>query len=150
MQEAVGTDWAEYLVSLPFNDCILLLQAHACLKRAQYCCSALLAPQAALQAAQQAGGGVIFLPAGTYVLSRPLVISRSNVVVRGEGQVQTTIHIPVSLSDVYQGTWSLGANSGEFTNCMLWGHACADASEQPGHIGQLCQGRVEHPSSLHA
>ncbi len=82
------------------------------LKRAHHCCPALLPPQAALQAAQQAGGGVIFLPAGTYVLSRPLVITRSNVVLRGEGQGLTTIHIPVSLSDVYQGTWSL-ANNGE-------------------------------------
>lgn len=65
-------------------------------------------PQAALAAAQQRAGGVIFLPAGIYVLARPLVVTRSNVVLRGAGQGLTTIQIPVSLSDVYQGTWALG------------------------------------------
>ncbi|KAL4457378.1 hypothetical protein ABPG75_012243 [Micractinium tetrahymenae] len=79
--------------------------------------------QAALQAAQQSQqGGVIFLPAGTYILSRPLVVTRSNVVLRGAGQGLTIIHIPVSLSDVYQGTWSLG-NDGTLASSFSFGGA---------------------------
>jgi lysophospholipase L1-like esterase len=51
--------------------------------------------QSAINAAGQAGGGVIFLPAGTYRLSVPsnqnqaLQINRPNVVLRGAGKGQT-------------------------------------------------------------
>ncbi|PSC69036.1 band 7 [Micractinium conductrix] len=70
---------------------------------------------AALQAAVKAAnagptGGVILLPAGTYVLNRPLTVLRGGVVLRGEGQGRTVIHIPRSLSDVFSGTWSAGAD----------------------------------------
>ncbi|EFN60037.1 hypothetical protein CHLNCDRAFT_133254 [Chlorella variabilis] len=51
------------------------------------------------------GGGVILLPAGTYILKEPLVVNRSGVVFRGEGRGATTIRIPLSLSDIYNGTW---------------------------------------------
>ncbi len=54
--------------------------------------------QAALDAASQAGGGVVFLPAGTYKVAptaegkSALTISGDNVVLRGEGRDKTFIY----------------------------------------------------------
>ncbi|EFN56876.1 hypothetical protein CHLNCDRAFT_144516 [Chlorella variabilis] len=64
----------------------------------------------ALQAAVAAAnadpeGGVVYLPAGTYLLDSTLVVERANVVLRGDGANATTIYIPNSLSDVFTGTW---------------------------------------------
>ncbi|EFN59697.1 hypothetical protein CHLNCDRAFT_133242 [Chlorella variabilis] len=56
------------------------------------------------------GGGVILLPAGTYILKEPLVVNRSGVVFRGEGRGATTIRIPLSLSDIFNGTWYIDGN----------------------------------------
>lgn len=44
-----------------------------------------LAAALAAAHADPAGGGVVLLPAGTYVLRQPLRISRSGIVLRGEG-----------------------------------------------------------------
>lgn len=42
--------------------------------------------QAALAAANaNAGGGVVYLPAGTYYLDQTMLVSRSGVVIRGDG-----------------------------------------------------------------
>lgn len=43
------------------------------------------AVQAAINAAQTAGGGVVYFPAGTYRLDRTVNVSASNVVLRGAG-----------------------------------------------------------------
>ena len=62
------------------------------------------AVQAVVDAANASpGGGVILLPAGTYILKEPLVVNRSGVVFRGEGRGATTIRIPLSLSDIFNG-----------------------------------------------
>ncbi|KAL4457386.1 hypothetical protein ABPG75_012251 [Micractinium tetrahymenae] len=53
-----------------------------------------------------ASPGVIFFPPGVYILSRPVTVHRSKVVLRGAGQGLTTIHIPLALGDVYPGTYS--------------------------------------------
>lgn len=51
--------------------------------------------QAAIQAAQQAGGGVVYMPAGTYLLARPearnygIRITASHIVLRGAGPDKT-------------------------------------------------------------
>lgn len=50
--------------------------------------------------------GVVFFPPGTYVLTRPITIVNGRVVLRGAGPGETTIFIPNSLSDVFQGTWT--------------------------------------------
>ncbi|KAL4441064.1 hypothetical protein ABPG77_010495 [Micractinium sp. CCAP 211/92] len=55
-------------------------------------------------------GGVIFLPAGSYVLRWPLTITRSNVVLRGAGAGRTMIYITRALGDVFNGTWVLKPN----------------------------------------
>jgi len=48
--------------------------------------------QAAIDAAGNAGGGIVFLPSGTYrIASPPLRMSRDNVVIRGAGQAQTRL-----------------------------------------------------------
>ena len=63
--------------------------------------------QAAINTAAARGGGVIYLPAGKYIVSSPLLISNSNIVIRGQGLEKTTIYIPRSLSDWKQGTWTI-------------------------------------------
>ncbi len=55
--------------------------------------------QAVAAANANPAGGVIFLPAGSYVLRWPLTITRSNVVLRGAG---------VS----WQQKWQLGGHAG--------------------------------------
>lgn len=47
--------------------------------------------QAAINAADSAGSGVVHLPAGTYLISASLVMTNDNLTVRGEGRSATTI-----------------------------------------------------------
>lgn len=77
--------------------------------------------QTALAAAGSAGGGVVYLPAGTYVFRRPVTMRKSGVILRGDGRGKTTIRIPVSLSDVYQGTWVQDPKTGGVTWVVGWG-----------------------------
>ncbi|PSC69079.1 band 7 [Micractinium conductrix] len=65
-------------------------------------------------AAANAAPGVVLFPPGTYILTKPITVYRGKVVLRGAGQGLTTIHIPVSLSDVYPGTWT--ENGGSVTS----------------------------------
>lgn len=60
------------------------------------------------KAASTPGGGVVFLPAGTYAISSPLLVSGSGVVIRGQGMDKTTIYVTRALSDWKQGTWTIG------------------------------------------
>lgn len=78
--------------------------------------------QAALAAAGSAGGGVVYLPAGTYVFRRPVTVRKSGVIIRGQGRGRTTIRIPVSLSDVYKGTWVQDPKTGGLLlpPCLLY------------------------------
>lgn len=41
--------------------------------------------QSAITACQNAGGGVVFIPHGTYLISAPLVVSADNVTIMGDG-----------------------------------------------------------------
>lgn len=45
-----------------------------------------------IQAAETAGGGIVFLPAGTYNISSPITITSSNIAFRGAGNFATTIN----------------------------------------------------------
>ncbi|KAL4852785.1 hypothetical protein ACK3TF_006150 [Chlorella vulgaris] len=65
--------------------------------------AALLAAVAAANVAP----GVVFLPAGSYLLSRPLVITTSNVTLRGEGMGLSRILIRNSLSGL-KSMWGSG------------------------------------------
>ncbi len=66
-------------------------------------------------ALQRASGGVLFIPEGTYVITRKLQISKGNFVLRGAGRDKTILFFPHSLTDVYgnkpennQSQWSFG------------------------------------------
>ncbi|PSC75203.1 band 7 [Micractinium conductrix] len=83
---------------------------------------AILAAVAAAAGDRRGSGGVVFFPAGTYVLRKPVEVRRSGVVFRGEGQGRTVIRIPVSLSDVYAGTWRKLSN-GKITSNWCFGGA---------------------------
>lgn len=48
--------------------------------------------QRAIQAAESAGGGVVYLPAGLYRTEKPLLVGRSGVVIRGEDRDRSRIH----------------------------------------------------------
>ncbi|PRW56123.1 band 7 [Chlorella sorokiniana] len=55
--------------------------------------------------------GVVFFPAGIYLLSRPVTVTRGRVVLRGAGADKTFIHITRALGDVFPGTWREGGES---------------------------------------
>ena len=57
--------------------------------------------QAAIDAAQAAGGGVVYVPRGMYKITRPLFITASNTVLRGAGSNKTVFYVPKSLTDVF-------------------------------------------------
>lgn len=59
--------------------------------------------------------GVLLIPAGTYIITRKIGITRGNLVLRGAGPGSTVLFIPHSLTDVYgnkpengQSQWSFG------------------------------------------
>ena len=178
--------------------------AAAMLNAGPACCLPLGRPPPLLQAAIAAansntGGGVVYLPPGVYLLYEPLVVTRTNVIIRGAGvsracslvgagwlgmvhtwcsmwhsspchqraspacalrlvplqpppvacpgdlaqERQTIIRIPVSLSDVYEGTWSIDAK-GKWDSasccCCTWNaarsQACMLLHPGAGNAGQ--------------
>ncbi|KAL4418712.1 hypothetical protein ABPG77_000345 [Micractinium sp. CCAP 211/92] len=77
------------------------------------------AVQAALKAVLGSrGGGVLYFPAGTYVLSKPLYVNASNIVVRGAGREATRLLFTRSLSQVYGVQWGVDNCTGDPTG--LW------------------------------
>jgi hypothetical protein len=47
-----------------------------------------------------AAGGTIYIPAGTYKITDRLIISKSNIILRGAGQEATILYFPFSLTDL--------------------------------------------------
>lgn len=75
------------------------------------------------------GWRVVFFPAGSYLLSAPLYVNVSNVVIRGEGPSRTRLQFRASLSDVYGGTYGVDPCT------SAWGRAAAGRGalvERPG------------------
>lgn len=66
--------------------------------------------QAALDAAKAVGGGIVFLPAGTYLIKRPLILS-SKVTLQGAGRGITTITKPASIKSLLTVNASAAATS---------------------------------------
>lgn len=74
----------------------------------------------ALEAAAGDGGGVVSLPAGTFIVSERLRIE-NGVVLQGAGSDVTTLSVPVSLTDVYgnDGLDGGGTSSYSFSGAFL-------------------------------
>ncbi len=67
--------------------------------------------QAALAAAE--GGGVVVLPAGTFIVRGKLTLT-SGVVLRGAGSEQTVVDVPVSLTDVFGNSGLAGGGTSSY------------------------------------
>lgn len=65
--------------------------------------------QAAIVAAQEAGGGIVFLPAGTYAVAGPLEIRASNVGLQGVGMATQILATQADGHVIYAGRDSLSA-----------------------------------------
>ncbi|KAL4433832.1 hypothetical protein ABPG75_000273 [Micractinium tetrahymenae] len=77
------------------------------------------AVQAALKAVlKSSGGSVLYFPAGTYRLSKPLYANASNIVIRGAGREETRLVFTRSLSQVYGVQWGIDNCTGNLTG--LW------------------------------
>lgn len=72
----------------------------------------------AIQAAQLAGGGIVYLPDGTYQCSKVLFIGASNIVLRGESVTGTKIRFTKSLSTGYAVNFTDNGQGG--VNQMMW------------------------------
>lgn len=57
--------------------------------------------QQALDDLGKRGGGILELESGTYRLERPLLFTKSNVVLRGAGKNETILHFPNPLAKVF-------------------------------------------------
>ena len=66
--------------------------------------------QALLKAIQSIESGVLFIPRGTYIISRDIDISKGNFVLRGAGSKETILSFPHSLTDLH-GNKSQGGQS---------------------------------------
>lgn len=64
--------------------------------------------QALLKAIDSISSGVIYLPAGTYILTAVINI-RKQIVIRGDGQDKTILRFPKSLTDLYGNTYVEGS-----------------------------------------
>lgn len=49
-------------------------------------------------------GGVLYVPAGRYVITRRLWVNSTSLVIKGAGQGKTVLYFPYSLSEVYRST----------------------------------------------
>jgi hypothetical protein len=63
--------------------------------------------QALLRAIDNTTSGVIYLPAGTYILTSVINI-RKQIVIRGDGPDKTILRFPKSLTDLYGNTYVEG------------------------------------------
>src|SRR5258708_35760216 len=70
--------------------------------------------QALINAIQSIKSGVLFIPKGTYVISKRIDISKGNFVLRGAGSNQTVLFFPNSLTDLF-GNTSNGAGQSQWS-----------------------------------
>src|SRR4051794_37680138 len=60
--------------------------------------------QALQTAIQTIKSGVLFIPKGTYVISKRIDVSKGNLILRGEGPGETVLFFPNSLTDLFGNT----------------------------------------------
>lgn len=76
---------------------------------------------AALRAAGERGGGVVLVPRGTYLLSSPVFVHWSNVVLRGAGREATVLRFSRTLDDGYRPARQSNGNSRwSWTGGQVW------------------------------
>lgn len=76
---------------------------------------------AAVRYAGEHGGGVVLVPKGTYLLSAPVFIQWSGVVLRGAGMDKTVLHFSRPLDDGYrQARQSNGNSRWSWTGGQIW------------------------------
>jgi len=62
--------------------------------------------QALLNAVRSIKGGVLYIPKGTYVISKRVDITRGNLILRGAGPKETVLYFPNSLTDLFGNTFN--------------------------------------------
>jgi hypothetical protein len=101
---------------------------------------------AALEAAIEAANsepGVVYFPPGVYRLTRPLQVTSSNVVLRGAGESSTVLFVPLSLADVFPGTWTTNADGSVSTQWLYSGGFLSFIGEQRrSHTASTRLGKV--------
>jgi hypothetical protein len=70
--------------------------------------------QALLNAVRSIKGGVLFIPKGTYVISKRIDINRGNLILRGAGPQETILYFPNSLTDLFGNTFN-GAGQSQWS-----------------------------------
>lgn len=65
--------------------------------------------QAAIDAAGTAGSGIVFIPAGTYYLNKPLYLKYNNVILRGAGPTSTILDFRYSMYSMFKADIDAGA-----------------------------------------
>ncbi len=76
---------------------------------------------AAVRAAGEAGGGTVLVPAGTFLLSSPVFMHWSGVVLRGDGRDRTILHFTRTLDDGYRPARQSNGNSRwSWTGGQIW------------------------------
>ena len=67
--------------------------------------------RSAIAAAEEAGGGIVYLPNGEYICSGVLFINSSNVILRGNNREKTIIYFNKSLTDGYAPNYTMNGSS---------------------------------------
>ncbi|MCP4200631.1 MAG: hypothetical protein GY769_01695 [bacterium] len=78
-----------------------------------------------LQAIEETSNGAILIPAGRYLITRPLLIGKSNLVLRGESRDSTVLYFPKTLRQIFK----KGRDGGPYG--WSWGGAWIWANPDP-------------------
>ena len=74
----------------------------------------------ALKTAAEKGGGAVLLPAGSYVVTKPIFIRYSGVVLRGEGTDKTILVAPKPLDAMYGRNRSGSSSRWSWSGGLVW------------------------------
>lgn len=73
----------------------------------------------AIRAAEDAGGGIVYIPKGHYICSGVLFINADNVILRGESETETVLHFTNSLTSGYAPNYT----GGSVVDQIMWSWA---------------------------
>jgi hypothetical protein len=81
-----------------------------------------------------ASGGHIRVPAGRYIINRRIIFTKSNTVLKGDGQDQTILYFPKHLYDA-EGNCSAATGGGDSIQCYSWQEGFLSAKGSFNEIG---------------